>query len=642
MKKAGPTRREFLAGGGLFAGSLMWGGCLDSAQRPAASKDRPNVLWITCEDISPWLGCYGDMLADAPNLDRLAAGGVRYMNAYVTAPVCAPTRSCIITGVYATSLGTQHLRSDVAIPRQIKCFTEYLREAGYYCTNNAKKDYNFTDVNAWDESSPRAHWRKRPAGRPFFSVFNVVNTHQAQINGTDAQWHEKYGRQLAERHDPAKMNVPPYYPDSPMVRKILARYYDLITLMDRRAGEILADLEADGLAEDTIVFFYSDHGCGIPRHKRVLYDTGLRVPFIVHVPKKYAHLAPGRAGGTADRLISTVDLAPTILGLAGLTVPEYMQGTAFLGAQAGRPREYIFGASSRVDEAYEMARCVRNRRYKYIRNYLPHLPLIQHSAYCDKAEIMQELRRLAAEGGLTEAQAALWRPRPAEELYDTQADPLELNNLVDSPKHARIKARLRAALRAWMLDIKDVGLLSEAAMHARSAGSTPYEMARRAEAFPIERILAAADCVGVTADAVQLLKLMNDPDSGVRYWAVVAAMHCTKSGELSNALNRLLKDEDANVRFAAAGLLVRWTGSPEALAVLTRGLDEPDGPTALYAAREIELAGERASGVVENITAARQANFASKRSQDYRMFIDWALTGSLQACGVQTDYLMRL
>jgi len=641
MQRAGQTRREFLAGGGLFAGSLLLNGCLGSAKRQAAVTDRPNVLWITCEDIGPCLGCYGDALADTPNLDRLAAGGVRYTNAYVTAPVCAPVRSCIITGVYATSLGTQHLRSDVALPPGMRCFTEYLREAGYYCTNNAKKDYNFADVDAWDESSGQAHWRKRPANRPFFSVFNIVNTHQAQINGSDAEWHEKYGRHLtdAERHDPARMIVPPYYPDSPMVRKILARYYDLITLMDRRVGKILAELEADGLADDTIVFFYSDHGFGMPRYKRVLYDTGLRVPFIVHSPKKYAHLT-GRAGTTRDRLISTVDLAPMMLGLAGLKPPEYMQGTAFLGPAEGKPRQYVFGASSRVDEAYEMARCVRDRRYKYIRNYLPHLPLIQHSAYCDQAEIMQELRRLAAEGNLTPAQAALWTNRPAEELYDTQTDPLELNNLTDSPKHIKIKAQLTAELRTWMLEIKDAGLLSEAAMHARSADWTPYEMTRRPD-FPIGRILAAADTVGTHCDQGKLLELFRDSDAAVRFWGVIAATNCPQAAGLTDDLKPLLDDADANVRFAAAGLLVQWTDSAEALALLLKGLDHHDGPTALFAAREIELAGKKAAPVIARIKAARQANFTSKRHKDYKMFIDWALTAALRACGMETDYLMK-
>ena len=639
------TRREFLKNAGLSAGAMLVAGCAGPVASKAGDKnDRPNILWITCEDISTWLGCYGDDFADSGNIDALAARGVRYLNTYVTAPVCAPMRSCLITGVYATSLGTQHLRSDVKLPAHIKCFTEYLRKAGYYCTNNYKKDYNFKDVNAWDESSNTAHWRKRKAAGPFFSVFNFTTTHQGQINGTDEQFHAKYGHQLEhhERHDPAKVTLPPYYPDSPMIRKIFARYYDLIALMDRQVAGILKQLDEDGLAENTIVFFYSDHGTGIPRHKRVLYDTGLQVPMIIHFPEKYKRLAPTRAGRTTDRLISSVDFAPTILSILGLAIPDYMQGSAFLGPRTAKPRRYIYGASSRVDEAYEMSRCVRDKRYKYIRNYLPHLPLIQPSAYPDKAEIMQELRRLVAKGGLTKAQQAMWDPKPAEELYDTHTDPLELNNLIDSAKHRKIIARLRSALRQWMIDIKDVGLLSEAEMLLRAAGSTPYEVARQPGKFPIERILSAAELVASdTADMDTLQRSLKDADAGVRYWAVIAVTQLKQSPPLVRAIEPLGKDPNPNVRFAAAGLLAEWTGSSNALSVLVKGLDDPHGPTALYAARELELLEKKAAVVLEKIKKARQANFQSQRHKDYKMFIDWALTGLLRSCGVETDYLMK-
>ncbi len=639
------TRRQFLKSAGLSAGAMLVAGCAGPVTSKAPDKnDRPNILWITCEDISTWLGCYGDDFADSPNIDALAARGVRYLNAYVTAPVCAPVRSCLITGVYATSLGTQHLRSDVKLPAHIKCFTEYLRSAGYYCTNNYKKDYNFKDVNAWDESSNTAHWRKRKADQPFFSVFNSTTTHQGQINGSDEQFHAKYGHKLEphERHDPAKVTLPPYYPDSPMIRKIFARYYDLIAIMDRQVADILKQLDEDGLAENTIVFFYSDHGTGIPRHKRVLYDTGLQVPMIVHFPKKYKHLSPTRAGRTTDRLVSFVDFAPTILSILGLPIPDYMQGSAFLGPRAAKPRRYIYGASSRVDEAYEMSRCVRDNRYKYIRNYLPHLPLIQPSAYPDKAEVMQELRRLVAKGGLTKDQQAMWDPKPAEELYDTRTDPLELNNLIDSPKHRKTIERLRTALKQWMIDIKDLGLLSEAEMHIRAKDSTPYEVARQRGRFPIKRILSAAELVASdTADMDTLQRSLKDIDAGVRYWAVIAATQLQQSPSLIRAIQPLLKDRAPNVRFAAAGLIAEWTGSSDALSVLVEGLDDPHGTTALYAARELELLEKKAAGVGEKIKKARQANFESQRHKDYKMFIDWALTGSLRSCGVETDYLMK-
>ena len=251
------TRRDFLKAAGLCASSVAFSGCGDTSRpmaykAPRAPIGRPNILWITCEDVSsPYLGCYGDKNAITPNLDKFAGEGVLYTKAFATAPVCAPSRSCLITGVYATSTGTQHLRSDVKLPSEIRCFPEYLREAGYYCTNNYKKDYNFKDVGVWDESSNTAHWRKRQAGQPFFSVFNFTSTHQGQINGSDQEFFEKYTSklELKERHDGKKIPLPPYYPDTPFVRKIWSRYYNLITYMDKQVGDLLNQLQVDGLAD---------------------------------------------------------------------------------------------------------------------------------------------------------------------------------------------------------------------------------------------------------------------------------------------------------------------------------------------------------------------------------------------------------
>jgi arylsulfatase A-like enzyme len=366
MENFSHSRRDFLKKAGLYTSALALTGCRVRSRitRVETPREKPNILWITCEDVSPRLGCYGDELAITPNIDKLAGEGVRYTKAFATAPVCAPSRSCLITGVYATSLGTQHLRSEVKLPEKIKCFPEYLRAAGYYCSNNYKKDYNFIDVNVWG--------RKRKSGQPFFSVFNFVSTHQGQINGSDDDFETNYGSKLEseEHHDPAKISLPPYYPDTPFVRKIWARYYDLITFMDKQVGEMLGQLEADGLTDNTIVFFFADHGLGIPRFKRTLYDSGLHVPLIVRFGEQYQHLSPCGAGEKIESLVSFVDFAPTVLSLAGLSVPGYMQGRALLGAQAKSPRKYVFGASSRVDEAYEFSRCVRDERYKYIRNYL--------------------------------------------------------------------------------------------------------------------------------------------------------------------------------------------------------------------------------------------------------------------------------
>jgi N-sulfoglucosamine sulfohydrolase len=654
MNNSSHSRRDFLKTAGLYASGLALMGCRAGSQialhrtpygGDKTAGEKPNILWITCEDINPILGCYGDKVAITPHLDKLAAEGVRYTKAFATAPVCAPSRSCLITGVYATSLGTQHLRSEVEIPETIKCFPQYLRAAGYYCSNNYKKDYNFIDVNVWDESSHEAHWRKRRPGQPFFSVFNFESTHQGQINGSDEEFEKKYGSKLkpSERHDPAKIPLPPYYPDTPFIRKIWARYYDLITFMDKQAGDLLGQLEADGLADNTIVFFFSDHGLGIPRHKRTLYGSGLHVPLILRFPERYQNLSPRRLGGKIDSLVSFVDFAPTVLSLTGLPIPDYMQGRAVLGAQAKLPQKYIFGASSRVDEAYECSRCVRDERYKYIRNYFPQLPYIQPSQYCDQAEIMQELRRAVAEDKLSPAQKLLWAPtKPVEELYDTQTDPYEISNLIGHPEKKAVLDRLRKTLHNWMLQTYDTGLLSEAEMHIRSEGSTPYTIARDSRKYPLRRILATADLVGEGPQNIpKLIKLLGDSDNAVRYWAVIALDALgPQAAPATNALKGVLKDSSPNVRFAAAGVLCRMGLCEEALPVLADGLKEKREETVLYAAREIERIGAAATPIVEQIREAKakcENPDGSYKNNNHAMFIDWALKYALENCSQQRD-----
>ncbi|MHC4435787.1 MAG: sulfatase-like hydrolase/transferase [Planctomycetota bacterium] len=644
------SRRDFLKTAGMYASGLVLTGCRSSSRtaRVETSGKKPNILWITCEDTSPRLGCYGYDLAITPHLDKLASEGTRYTKAFATAPVCAPSRSCLVTGVYATSLGTQHLRSVVKLPEKIRCFPEYLRDAGYYCTNNYKKDYNFIDVNVWDESSPQAHWRNRRDGQPFFSVFNFTSTHQGQINGSDEEFEEKYGSKLApeERHDPAEILLPPYYPDTEFVRKIWARYYDLITFMDKQVGELLAQLEADGLAENTIVFFYADHGLGIPRFKRTLYDSGLHIPLIVRFPGQYQHLSPALPGETFDNLVSFVDFAPTVLSLVDLPIPDYMQGRAFLGSQSKPPRKYLFGASSRVDEAYEFSRCVRGERYKYIRNFFPHLPYIQPSQYCDQAEIMQELRRAVAEEELTPEQKLLWAPtKPIEELYDTLEDPHEINNLIDDPGKKAILRRLRKTLQSWMLQTRDTGLLPEAEMHIRAEarlpsvgqGSTPYTMTRNSRKYPQRRILAAADLAGKGPENIpKLIRLLGDSDSVVRYWAVIGLdVLGPQAGPATEALEGVLEDESPNVRFAAAGVLCRMGVCEMALPVLAEGLTEEREETILYAAREIQRIGPKAGPIVEQIRETRagcKKPDGSYTNNNHAMFIDWALKYALENC----------
>jgi len=646
MESSVHTRREFLKAAGLCASGLTIAGCMEPAPRPALppaeqpQPTRPNVLWITCEDTSPYLGCWGDPYAITPNLDRFASQSTRYTNAYSTAPVCSPARSCLITGVYATSLGTQNLRSEIKLPKQIQPFPKLLRAVGYYCSNNFKEDYNFKDVTIWDDSSQTAHWRSRAAGQPFFSVFNIMCTHQGQINGSDEEFFQRYGSKLKpeERHDPKSLTPPPFYPDTPMVRRIWARYYDLITTMDKQVGDLLQQLEADGLAQNTIVFFFPDHGFGLPRFKRTLYDTGLRVPLIVRVPARHQHLAPFAPGGQTDQLVSFVDFAPTVLRLAGASVPPHMQGQPFLGQAPPSPREYVFATHSRVDEAYDMSRCVRDKRYKYIRNFMPHLPYVQPSDYCDQAEIMQELRRVAKEGGLAGIEKPFWEPtKPVEELYDTLTDPIEVKNLAGSEAHEQTLSRMRKRLWDWMAETRDTELLPEAEMHIRAAGSTPYEVAHDPKKYPQSRILTTAELVGAGPRILPaLVDFLKDDDSAVRYWAAVGLEALgPDAAPAADALKKVLEDPSPNVRFTAAGTLCRLGSCDDALPVLAQGLLDPREVVVLHAARTVQSLGGKARPLVRQMGFAREkckTLDGGFRNDNYAMFIDWALKHAMESC----------
>src|SRR5687767_5943168 len=319
----------------FFAGAVL-----------TAAAERPNILWITAEDFSPQLGCYGDTFARTPNIDAFAREAVRYTQAFAFAPVCAPSRATLVTGVNANSLGNPHLRSELTLPPGFKGYSAYLREAGYFTSNNAKTDYNLKREDEiarvwWNSLGAQAHWRERAAGQPFMAVFNFMESHQSRISVWPADQFEREIRmQLPadERADATKVPVPPFYPDTPASRAAMARVYDCGTMMDRKVGAVLAQLAADGLAGDTIVFFYSDHGMGMPRGKRLLHDSGMRVPLLIRFPQKWAHLAPAAPGASVDRLVTFVDFAPTLLSLADVNGPAHFQGTAFLGAAAGAPR----------------------------------------------------------------------------------------------------------------------------------------------------------------------------------------------------------------------------------------------------------------------------------------------------------------
>lgn len=437
-----------------------------------SAADRPNIVWITCEDLSADLGCYGDAYARSPNIDRFAAEGVRYTHCFSHAGVCAPSRSGIITGMYPCSIGSHNMRSRTLLPSEVRCFPEYLRKAGYYCTNNSKTDYNFdTPAGIWDENGKDAHWRNRIGDQPFFAIFNFTTSHESQIRASEAVYRRNTARLTKDqRHDPAKATLPPYYPDTPAVRRDWARYHDNITAIDYEFADRLKELEDAGLADDTIVFFYSDHGRGLPRGKRWLYDSGVHVPLLIRWPKRMRSTATNSElllpGGVCNDLVAFVDLAPTVLSIAGIDIPANIQGQAFLGgAKAAKPREYVYAARDRMDERIDLIRMVRDRRFKFIRNYEWWKPYAQNISYMNEMPTMIEWRRLAAEGKLRGPQQLFLAPqKPREELYDCEADPYEIRNLADDPSHKETLARLRAEHERWSDEIRDLGYLPETSL----------------------------------------------------------------------------------------------------------------------------------------------------------------------------------
>jgi len=539
----------------------------------SAADVRPNIIWLTSEDHGPHMGCYGDDYATTPNVDALANRGLRYLHAWSNAPVCAPARTTLISGLYASSTGAEHMRSMVPFPAGKQMFPHLLRESGYYCTNNAKEDYNIeTAGQPWDDSSRRAHWRNRSPRQPFFAVFNSTKSHESQIRRRPHQ----------AIHDPAKVRLPAYHPDTPEVREDWAQYYDVVSEADADAGERLKELEAGGLAEDTVVFYFADHGSGMPRNKRWPCDQGLHVPLVVYIPEKFQHLRPAdyAPGGTSERLVSFVDFAPTVLSLAGVKPPSWLEGQAFLGKFIAPPQPFVFGFRGRMDEKIDLVRSVTDGRYVYVRNYLPHRIYGQYLNYMFQTPTTRVWHQLHTEGKLNPAQDAFWRAKPSEELYDLATDRDEIHNLSDSVKHQGVLEKLRVALQHHMLETRDLGLLPEAEMHERSGGRSPYDMAREPGKYPLERILSTAE-LAANRDPQSLPALVQgceDEDGGVRFWAVTGLLIREKKGVAAGhgTLVSLLADPSPSVRVAAAEVLARF-GEPAdetlALRVLTDHAD---------------------------------------------------------------------
>lgn len=520
----------------------------------ASAADRPNILWLTSEDNSvDWVGCYGNPYAETPNIDKLATQGFQYMHCYANTPVCAPMRSTWITGVYALSMGTHPMRSRYPIPHDtIKYYPDLLKQAGYFVGNATKTDYNIggrPDGDAWD--TKKVDWSELQTHQPFLMVINTTKSHESSA----------FGDVNNTTHRPDDVRLAKYHPDIPDIRKNYARYHDQVKKMDADIGKALADLEASGLAENTIVIYNSDHGGVIARSKRFLYDSGTHCPLIVRIPEKYKHLRPAEPGSKIDNLVSFIDMPKTWLSLCGAETPAYLQGKIFLGPQT-EPRDYHVSFRGRMDERCDNVRAIRDQRFLYIRNYMPYAPWGQHLNYLWTMRATQAWEQHHKEGKTDAITGRFFGTKPMEEFYDTAADPDNVHNLIDQPEYAKEAARLSQALDQWQLDYFDAGLLPETEVVKRSeeCGKTIYEMVRDPALYDVKALQGAAALAlqENPANLPTFYQNLSATDPGIRYWATIGCFNLQATTPLDmDVIRKRLGDESHHVRIMAAWILYR-------------------------------------------------------------------------------------
>ena len=535
------------------------------------ADDRPNILWLTSEDNSiSWVSCYGATNCETPAIDQLAAEGFRYTHCFDNAAVCAPTRSTWITGMYAISNGTQPMRSRNQIPHdKIPYYPDLLRKAGYHTSNSIKTDYNVggrPDNDCWDvvDRKIRYGWRERRPGQPFFAVVNTTSSHESRAHGE--------AKDL--RNDPAKMQLAAYHPDLPAIRRSYAQYADAVEKMDNDVRETLEALKTDGLYDDTIVIYNSDHGGVMPRSKRFLYSSGVHCPLIVRIPEKYKHLWPvEKPGTTVDRLVSFVDMPKTWLSLAGAQIPDTMQGTIFLGKGIEPEPQYHLSFRERADQRCDSVRMIRDTRYAYYKNYLPYAPAGQYLAYLWKIPAAPAWEQHHREGKTDAVTGRFFEPRVSEEFYDTVADFDNVHNLIDAPEHQAKIAEMRQAMRRMQLELYDSGLIPESMRVRRAAehGVTIYEMVRDPKLYPLESYLDAADLALARNpnNLAAFVQGLGDSDACLRYWSAVGLLLLDKNAApAAEALKSALDDQADEVKMLAAWALVKIGHREHGLAAL--------------------------------------------------------------------------
>ncbi len=604
-----------------------------AASCAALAGEKPNILWITCEDISPYLGSYGCAEAHTPNLDKLAEHGIRFTRAYSNAPVCGVARSTLLTGMYAGSLGTHHMRSYRQLPDSIPAYPRIFKDAGYYTTNNVKTDYNssyeITKADLWNETSGKAHWKFRRPGQPFFAVFNITTTHESQLADRRIREYVRRGEIPGKpRIDPKGIALPPYHPDLPEIREDWARLHDLITRMDEQVGEKLRELEEARVAGNTIVFFFSDHGGMLSRSKRYIQNGGTQVPLIVRFPEKWQHLAPAKPGETSDRLVSFVDFPKTVLSLAALEIPALMQGRVFLGKHTEAAPRFVHFSRDRMGERPDFSRAVTDGRYYLIRHFMPHRPPGRDSRYGNGVQAnWNAWENHFAQGKCDPIQSQFYQPKPAIGFFDTREDPWHVNNLAADPAHLKRIHTLSQALDEWMIATRDTGLIPEP-MAPDLAGpdkphKTLYEFAQ-SDQYPVAELLEIAKqaALGDREMTSQYLACTNHPHPAARYHGAYGLF--------------LTRSDDAAVR-QALGKMIAGDSMPANRIMAAQALGRCGDPdTACHALRREIDATRNGDVFLQALNALQYAHIDDRlTAADWKSFQDKKFPKSADQCGAE-------
>ena len=518
---------------------------------------KPNILWITSEDNSiEWISCYGSKNAKTPNIDQLAKEGFRYLYCFDNGAVCAPTRSSWITGMHSISNGTQPMRSGFEIPATISFYNELLQKAGYFTSNCSKTDYNLRGPKGrnpkefWDYSGGdyAGTWKKRKEGQPFFTVYNIGDSHESRA----------FGDHKDESIDPEKMILAPYHPDLPEMRNTYAKYASAISKMDSLVGQAIENLKQDGLYENTIIVYNSDHGGVLARSKRFLYSSGIHCPLIVRIPEKMKALYPkGKTpGSTMDRIVSFIDMPKTWVSLTGAEMTDNFQGRIFLGPNTEPESQYHFSWRERADERFDNVRVMRDKQFAYHKNYAPFAPNGQYLAYMHNMKATGAWERHHLAGKTNAVTGRFFEPRPSEEFYDNFKDFHNIDNQIDDPLHQTKIKELKKELRRQQLKYFDSGLMPEEMRNRiiKEKNTTVYAFVRDPKLYPLAQYLDYSD-LALTRKKKNLktfTKGLADEDPVKRYWSVIGLLLLEKQAKSAiSELKKVLGDRDEIPAFAA-------------------------------------------------------------------------------------------